>query len=190
MMGIFIKPGGEEKMIINTGGRTDTVQYYSDWLLNRFSEGYVLARNPLFCNKVIRYELTPDKVDCVVFCSKNYTPILPRLHEITDWFHTYFYYAARAWFAGIRFSPSYRHLPIHCPLLNGTTHLSLPGLRAFIAYPQDSFSQLTHLILESCLPAHFSMLSDPYIPFDGQQIYTQSPQQYDWLLHNGTCSVL
>ncbi|MCM1045466.1 MAG: DUF1848 domain-containing protein [Candidatus Gastranaerophilales bacterium] len=47
-------------MIINTGGRTDTVQYYSEWLLNRFSEGYVLSRNPLFPNKVTRYELTPD----------------------------------------------------------------------------------------------------------------------------------
>lgn len=91
------KVRGEKKMIINTGGRTDTVQYYSDWLLNRFSEGYVLARNPLFCNKVIRYELTPDKVDCVVFCSKNYTPILPRLHEITDRFHTYFYYTITAY---------------------------------------------------------------------------------------------
>jgi Domain of unknown function (DUF1848). len=91
------KVRGEGKMIINTGGRTDTVQYYSDWLLNRFSEGYVLARNPLFCNKVIRYELTPDKVDCVLFCSKNYTPILPRLHEITDRFHTYFYYTITAY---------------------------------------------------------------------------------------------
>ena len=25
-------------MIVNTGGRTDTVQYYTYWLLNRFSE--------------------------------------------------------------------------------------------------------------------------------------------------------
>ena len=43
-------------MIINTGGRTDTVQYYTQWLLRRFSEGYVLSRNPLFPNKVTRYE--------------------------------------------------------------------------------------------------------------------------------------
>lgn len=41
-------------MIINTGGRTDTVQYYTEWLLNRFSEGYVLSHNPLFPNKVMR----------------------------------------------------------------------------------------------------------------------------------------
>ena len=84
-------------MIINTGARTDTVQYYTEWLLNRFSEGYVLSRNPLFPNKVTRYELTPDKVDCVVFCSKNYKPILPRLHEITDRFNTYFHYTITAY---------------------------------------------------------------------------------------------
>lgn len=84
-------------MILNTGGRTDTVQYYTEWLLRRFAEGYVLTRNPLFPNKVNRYELTPDKVDCVVFCSKNYKPILPRLHEITDRFPTYFHYTITAY---------------------------------------------------------------------------------------------
>lgn len=78
-------------MIINTGGRTDTVQYYSTWLLKRFEEGFVLSRNPLFPNKVMRYSLNPDVVDCVVFCSKNYAPILPRLQEITDRFNTYFF---------------------------------------------------------------------------------------------------
>lgn len=84
-------------MILNTGGRSDTVQYYTDWLLRRFEEGYVLSRNPLFPNKVNRYELTSDKVDCVVFCSKNYKPILPRLHEITKRFHTYFHYTITAY---------------------------------------------------------------------------------------------
>lgn len=84
-------------MIINTGARTDTVQYYTDWLLNRFREGYVLTRNPMFPNKVSRYELSPDKVDCVVFCSKNYKPILSDLHEITDRFHTYFHYTITAY---------------------------------------------------------------------------------------------
>ncbi|MDD4510391.1 MAG: DUF1848 domain-containing protein [Oscillospiraceae bacterium] len=84
-------------MILNTGGRTDTVQYYTEWLLQRFEEGYVLSRNPLFQSKVTRYELTPDKVDCVVFCSKNYAPILLRLHEITDRFNTYFHYTITAY---------------------------------------------------------------------------------------------
>ena len=84
-------------MIINTGGRTDTVQYYSEWLLNRFREGFVYSRNPLFPNKVVRYELNPDVVDCVVFCSKDYSPILSDLHEITDRFPTYFHYTISAY---------------------------------------------------------------------------------------------
>ena len=84
-------------MIINTGGRTDTVQYYTRWLLKRFEEGYVLSRNPLFQHKVTRYELTPDQVDCVVFCSKNYAPILPHINSITERFHTYFHYTITAY---------------------------------------------------------------------------------------------
>ena len=84
-------------MIVNTGGRTDTVQYYSEWLLRRFEEGYALSRNPLFPRKISHLELSPDVVDCVVFCSKNYRPILPRLHEITDRFNSYCYYTITAY---------------------------------------------------------------------------------------------
>lgn len=84
-------------MIINTGARTDTAQYFTPWLLNRFREGYALSRNPLFPSKVARYELNPDVVDCVVFCSKNYEPILNHLDEITNKFNTYFYYTITAY---------------------------------------------------------------------------------------------
>ena len=84
-------------MIINTGGRTDTVQYYTKWLLKRFEEGYVYSRNPLFPNNVTRYELTPDKVDCIQFCSKNYKPILTELPKITERFNTYFHYTITAY---------------------------------------------------------------------------------------------
>ena len=84
-------------MIINTGGRTDSVQYYTKWLLKRFKEGYVLTRNLLFPNKINRYELTPDKVDCVVFCSKNYKPILSDIKSIANKFNTYFHYTITAY---------------------------------------------------------------------------------------------
>lgn len=84
-------------MIINTGGRTDTVQYYTKWLLKRFEEGYVYSRNPLFPNKVTRYDLTPDKVDCIQFCSKNYKPILTYLPDIISRYHTYFHYTITAY---------------------------------------------------------------------------------------------
>ena len=84
-------------MILNTGGRTDSVQYYSEWLLNRFWEGYVLSRNPLFPNIVNRIELNPEVLDVVVFCSKDYRPILPRLHEISDRFNCYYHYTITAY---------------------------------------------------------------------------------------------
>lgn len=84
-------------MILNTGARTDTVQYFSKWLLKRFEEGYVYTRNPLFPNKVTKYVLSPDAIDAVLFCSKNYAPILPRLREITEKYRTYFHYTITAY---------------------------------------------------------------------------------------------
>lgn len=84
-------------MIINTGARTDTAQWYTPWLLRRFEEGYVLVRNPLFPQKVSRYELDPAVVDCVEFCSKNYGPLLPQLSEITSRFNTHFHYTITAY---------------------------------------------------------------------------------------------
>ena len=51
----------------------------------------------MFQNKVTKYELDPKVLDCVVFCSKNYEPILDRLIEITDKFNTYFHYTITAY---------------------------------------------------------------------------------------------
>lgn len=84
-------------MLLNISGRTDIVNHYPTWLFNRFEEGYVLSRNSLFPNSVRRYELTPEKVDCLIFGSKNYTPVLGRIHEITQRFSTYFYYTITAY---------------------------------------------------------------------------------------------
>ncbi len=84
-------------MILNISGRTDIVNYYSDWLFKRFKEGYVLSRNSLFPNSVRHYELTPDKIDCIIFGSKNYAPILDRIHQIAEKFNTYFYYTITAY---------------------------------------------------------------------------------------------
>lgn len=84
-------------MLINISGRTDIVNHYSEWLFKRFVEGYVYSRNSLFPNSVRKYELTPEKVDCLIFGSKNYKPILNRISEITNKFNTYFYYTITAY---------------------------------------------------------------------------------------------
>lgn len=90
-------------MILNTGGRTDTVQYFSEWLLNRFAAGYALSRNPFYPSVVNAVSLDPATVDVVVFCSKDYRPLLPRLHEITSRFRCYFHYTITAY--GIDIEP-------------------------------------------------------------------------------------
>ncbi len=84
-------------MIIHTGARTDTVRFYTEWLLRRFDEGYVLSRNPMFPTHVSRMRLDPEVVDCVLFCSKDYEPILADLHRITERFSTFFYYTITAY---------------------------------------------------------------------------------------------
>ena len=84
-------------MIINTGVRTDIVQYFTPWLLNRLMAGFVYSRNPLFPDKIFKYELTPDKVDCLVNCSKNYQPLLPYVKEIMSVFNTYYHYTITAY---------------------------------------------------------------------------------------------
>lgn len=69
-------------MIINTGMRTDIPAFYSEWFMNRIRAGFVLVRNPYRPDWVTRYELTPDVVDCIAFCTKNPAPMLPHLDEL------------------------------------------------------------------------------------------------------------
>lgn len=57
-------------MILNTGARTDTVQYFSDWLLKRFEDGYVLTRNHLFPNKVLGMNFHLKKLMWFYFVQK------------------------------------------------------------------------------------------------------------------------
>lgn len=68
-----------DNMIINVGGRTDIVNYYTPWLLNRLSEGYAYSRNPFARENVYKLSLNPEDVNCLLFCSKNYQPILKHI---------------------------------------------------------------------------------------------------------------
>jgi hypothetical protein len=67
---------GNVSMIIQTGMRTDIPAFYSDWFANRLREGFVLVRNPYNPSSVTRYDLNPDVVDMIGFCSKNPAPML------------------------------------------------------------------------------------------------------------------
>lgn len=79
-------------MIIQTGMRTDIPAFYSEWLVNRIKESYVLVRNPYHPEQVTRYRLSPDVVDLIAFCTKNPAPMFSHMDIIKPygqyWFVT------------------------------------------------------------------------------------------------------
>ena len=84
-------------MILSCGERTDIVQYYTPWLLKRLEEGYVDVRNPFYHKRVNRYPINPDTVDTILFCSKNYEPILPYLPGLMKQYPIYCHYTITAY---------------------------------------------------------------------------------------------
>ena len=84
-------------MIVNVGGRTDIVNYYTTWLINRLKEGYVYSRNPLFTNNVSKISLNPKDVDCLLFCSKNYKPIIKYMKDINEKYRIICHYTITAY---------------------------------------------------------------------------------------------
>ena len=69
-------------MVLFASGRTDIPAFYPLWFMNRYREGYVDTRNPFYPKLVSRIYFSD--VDAILFCSKNPTPILPFLKEITQ----------------------------------------------------------------------------------------------------------
>lgn len=72
-------------MIINTGNRTDIPAFYSEWFANRIIEGRVCVRNPYNPSAVTEYDLSPEIVDCIVFCTKNPTPMLDKMDLLKNY---------------------------------------------------------------------------------------------------------
>lgn len=69
-------------MILNVSGRTDIVAFYSKWFKNRYQEGFVDVRNPLYPKLISRIYF--KDVDLIVFCTKKPHPIIDFLKEIKE----------------------------------------------------------------------------------------------------------
>ena len=69
-------------MILNISGRTDIVAFYSKWFKNRYKEGYVDVRNPIYPKLVSRIYF--KDVELIVFCTKNPHPIVDFLNKIKE----------------------------------------------------------------------------------------------------------
>ncbi len=105
-------------MILFASGRTDIPAFYSQWFLNRIHAGFVDVRNPYYGEQVTRYKLTPDLVDCIVFCTKNPAPLIPHLKELND-FGTYYFVTITPY--GKEIEP---HVPDKEEIINSVHELS------------------------------------------------------------------
>ncbi len=72
-------------MIINTGQRTDIPAFFSKWFINRLKDGYVMVRNPYYPKLVTKFNLNPQVVDVIGFCTKNPRPMFQYLDELKDY---------------------------------------------------------------------------------------------------------
>ena len=79
-------------MILSIDFRTDIPAFYSEWLINRFDEGYVYFRNPAYPNTIHKIILDKQHIEGIMWCSKDYLPILHDLKNITDKFPSIFHY--------------------------------------------------------------------------------------------------
>lgn len=77
-------------MIISASRRTDIPAFYSEWLMNRLKEGYLLVPHPRNPKYLSRIELPPTKVDCIVFWTKNPSPMLEALTSLTGMGYSYY----------------------------------------------------------------------------------------------------
>lgn len=72
-------------MILSVSRRTDIPNYYADWFYKRISEGFLYVKNPMNPHQISKIQVTPELVDCIVFWTKNPTPMLSHLEELKDY---------------------------------------------------------------------------------------------------------
>ncbi|MFQ8706533.1 MAG: DUF1848 domain-containing protein [Thomasclavelia sp.] len=78
-------------MILQVSGRTDICALYPKWFINRLKEGYVLVRNPYNKQQVSYINIDRDVVDCIAFCTKNPSKIIPYLKTIDKLGYKYYF---------------------------------------------------------------------------------------------------
>ena len=79
-------------MILSIDFRTDIPAFYSQWIVNRFEEGFLYFRNPAYLKTIHKVILDKNHIEGIIWCSKDYLPILHDLHNITDKFPSIFHY--------------------------------------------------------------------------------------------------
>lgn len=79
------------RRVISASRRTDIPAFHTDWFIRRLAEGYVVVKNP-WSGKPSVVSLKPGDVHSVVFWSKDYSPLLPRLEEVEKYSKNLFFH--------------------------------------------------------------------------------------------------
>lgn len=75
-------------MILNISNRTDIVQFFTPWLINRFKEGFFCIESEKINNI---YELKPKNFEMLVFQTKNPKPIINNIKMFDNMGFKYFF---------------------------------------------------------------------------------------------------
>jgi hypothetical protein len=69
-------------MVVSASRRTDIPAFHSAWFLERLRLGYCTVRNPFDARRERRVSLLPGDADCLVFWTRNPSPLVPGLPEL------------------------------------------------------------------------------------------------------------
>ncbi len=96
------------QQIISASRRTDIPAFYSDWFATRLREGFASVLHP-YTKKWFPVSLKQDDVGAIVFWSKNYSPLLPKLEQIEKTTPNLFFHFTITANRGLEFrTPDYR----------------------------------------------------------------------------------
>lgn len=76
-------------MIVSATRRADIPAYYSPWLMNRIRAGWCAVPNPFNSRQVLRVDLSPERVDALVFWTRDPAPLLGHLEELASMGHRF-----------------------------------------------------------------------------------------------------
>lgn len=132
-------------MIINTGQRTDIPAFYAEWFANRLKEEFVCVRNPYNPNQVSRYQLNPNVVDIIGFCTKNPAPMFPYM-ELLKGYGQYWFVTITPYGRDIEPNVPEKHLLLnHFKYLSDLVGVNSIGWRYDPIFLSDRYTEEYHL---------------------------------------------
>jgi DNA repair photolyase len=74
-------------MLLVASSRTDIPAFYSEWFMNRLREEYALIKNPFNDSYLSKVPITSENVDCILFITKNFRPMMRYVDELIEMNH-------------------------------------------------------------------------------------------------------